>query len=89
VSTHKLKTWPVYFDAIWDGLKSFEVRKDDRNFKEGDILFLEEYDPERDEYSGCKIVAEIVYKMTGGKFGLQEGFCVLGINPLAREGSRE
>lgn len=38
---HKLKTWPVYFDAIERGEKPFDVRRDDRGFQKGDVLILQ------------------------------------------------
>lgn len=44
---HELKTWPVYFEALWSGRKRFEVRKNDRGFKTGDRLVLKECDPDR------------------------------------------
>lgn len=43
--THELKTLPVYFDAVLRGDKTFEVRKNDRDFQTGDVLVLREYDP--------------------------------------------
>ncbi len=47
VIAHELKTWPRYFTPIWDGLKAFEVRKDDRtdSFSVGDELTLREWVP--------------------------------------------
>lgn len=42
---HSLKTLPVYFAAVLRGDKTFEVRKNDRNFQTGDTLVLREYDP--------------------------------------------
>jgi hypothetical protein len=50
---HKLKTWPRYFDAILSGEKKFECRVDDRAFKVGDTLVLQEWAPLRENY-GCK-----------------------------------
>lgn len=41
---HELKTWKKYFAALWEGTKNFELRKDDRNFENGDLLTLKEYD---------------------------------------------
>jgi hypothetical protein len=43
--THELKIWPVYFDAIERGDKTFDVRKNDRDFQTGDTLVLREYEP--------------------------------------------
>ena len=37
---HGLKTWPEPFAAILDGAKRHEVRKNDRDFKPGDVLHL-------------------------------------------------
>ena len=42
MQTHELKTWPEYFEAVKDGTKNFELRKDDRGFKAGDHLVLAE-----------------------------------------------
>ena len=46
-TTHYLKTWPKFFEDVWSGVKRFEYRKNDRNFQVGDMLALEEYDPEK------------------------------------------
>lgn len=40
---HKLKTITPYFSQIWEGKKTFEVRKNDRDFQPGDTLALKEY----------------------------------------------
>ena len=44
--THALKTLPEYFAAVKDGSKPFEVRKNDRDFKKGDKVLLQEHHPE-------------------------------------------
>lgn len=46
---HELKVKPVYFEAVKEGIKTFELRRDDRNFKVGDILLLREWEH---QYSG-------------------------------------
>jgi hypothetical protein len=43
--THYLKTWPGPFAAVLDGSKRFEFRRNDRDFRVGDVLSLQEYDP--------------------------------------------
>lgn len=40
---HKLKTVPKHFQKVWDRKKLFEIRKNDRGFKKGDLLVLREY----------------------------------------------
>jgi len=63
--THELKTWPESFRAVKHGIKTFEVRKDDRNFQVGDYLILKEYDPEKKTYSGDYIKVRVNYAVTG------------------------
>lgn len=41
---HELKIKPQYYEDIKIGIKTFEIRKNDREFKLGDILILNEYD---------------------------------------------
>lgn len=76
---HHLKVWPKYYQDVYDGFKTFEVRKDDRGFNTGDGLHFQEWDNETGEYTGRESYAFVVYKLPGGAFGIEEGFCVLGI----------
>lgn len=78
---HVLKTWNPFFDRVWLGQKNFEVRKHDRDYQVGDTLLLKEYDPEKDSYNR-QIHAEVTYLLTGGQFGIEEGYCVMGIRVL-------
>ena len=81
---HKLKTLQPYFDEVLKGRKTFELRKDDRNFQVGDRLDLFEGDEQVDDISQRKnqnhIHRFVTYKLEGGKFGLEEGYCILGLN---------
>lgn len=49
---HDLKCWPYYFNEVLSGNKTFEVRFNDRDFKEGDTLVLHEFNPDLHSYSG-------------------------------------
>ena len=78
--THELKTWPEYYEAVRKGKKTFEVRKHDRNFKIGDWLWLACYNPKTKQYESRGLICcKITYMVTGGQFGIEEGYCVLGI----------
>lgn len=60
-SVHKLKTIAPYFEECWAGRKPFEVRQNDREFKIGDMVYLQEYDFNTDYYSGREICGTIQY----------------------------
>lgn len=83
--SHRLKTWPEYFEAIASGAKTFEVRRDDRGFAVGDMLVLEEWDPSPEMpdiakgYTGRILKRLVSYKLPGGKFGLDAEMCVLAL----------
>jgi hypothetical protein len=77
--THALKTWPTFFKDVESGLKSFEIRKADRNFQLGDTLLLQEFDPEKKSYTGQEWQGHITYVFTDEAFGLKKGYVLLGI----------
>ena len=48
---HKLKIWPEYYEAILEGKKTCEIRReDDRHFNVGDTLELQPFDPKENVY---------------------------------------
>lgn len=79
---HELKTWSEYFNPIAKGVKNFEVRKNDRNFKENDEILLKEYNTYTSEYTGRILHRKIEYILHGGRFGIEEGYCVLGLTKI-------
>lgn len=70
---HTIKTNPEPFGAILDGDKNFEFRKNDRDYREGDLLTLQEYDPAYKEYTGRTIQARIGYVLAAPAFGVPKG----------------
>lgn len=50
---HELKILPRYFEKILEGSKLFEIRKNDRDFQEGDLVTLLEW--KDGKYTGSKI----------------------------------
>lgn len=75
--THDLKTVNPYFDEVWEGKKTFEVRYNDRTFKEGDTVILREYS-RSNGYSGRKIKAKIGYVLEVF-IGLTDGFVAFSL----------
>lgn len=79
---HHLRTWPEYYEAIDTGDKPFEVRENDRDFQTGDLLNLYEWDQRDKKTTGRECYRRITYVLTGGRFGIEPGYCVLGIRPI-------
>lgn len=77
---HELKTWPRYFQAIKDGIKNFEIRENDRDFKVGDTLVLKEYSPTINKFTGRKVTRQVSCILHGGQFGLAKGYCIMGLS---------
>lgn len=55
------KVWPKYFEAILAGDKTFEIRLADFECRQGDILVLREWDPEKKDYTGRTLEKQITY----------------------------
>lgn len=57
----KKKILPEYFQAIVSGKKKFELRLNDFLVNEGDVLLLEEWNPETKEYTGRTVNKTVSY----------------------------
>ena len=75
MKTHDLKTWPEYYIKVLFDDKQFELRKNDRDFKTGDILILREWHQERG-YTGNKLRRKVGYILDKHE-GLKEGFVIM------------
>jgi len=76
---HNLKTWPEFYQAILEGRKKFELRKDDRGFNVGDILVLREFNPETEKYSGREMEVTVTY-IAKGIFGMTVDQVIMSID---------
>ena len=65
----------MYFDAIADGRKTFEIRKDDRGFNPGDVLELREF---AGEYTGRSLWRHVTYITD---YEQKPGYVVMAILP--------
>ncbi|MEK3988056.1 DUF3850 domain-containing protein [Paenibacillus sp. FSL K6-3166] len=75
---HGLKLVQPHFDAVWDRRKTFEVRKNDRDYNVGDELALNEYDPETQTYGERTAIREITDILSDPAY-VKEGYVILGI----------
>ena len=74
---HELKILTQYFEEVKSRRKTFEIRKNDRNFKVGDDLILKEWDGEK--FTGRKIERTISYILYDWPCGLKDGYCVMSL----------
>jgi cytosine/adenosine deaminase-related metal-dependent hydrolase len=83
--THLLKTWPRYWQAVADGAKTFEIRRDDRGgFEVGDELALVEWDPDTGRHTGRSLHRIVTYVLRDAEeFGVAAGFAVLGLGGVS------
>ena len=77
--THNLKILKPYFEAVVTGDKTFELRKDDRPYRIGDTLVLNEIG------AGNKPTGRAIEKKVGyilrncPEYGLNNGYCILSL----------
>jgi len=83
---HELKCWPESFSPIWRGEKRAEFRIDDRGFRTEDELVLLEWKPRECALTGRKLRARITHILRGPNFGVPEGYSMLSIEVVSREG---
>lgn len=92
MTEHILKTLSPYWHAVNDGVKNFEVRRDDRGFQKGDVLILRRVEYRAIPSGGSRVVecrsgdnlpydlrCKITYVLTGGQLGIEPGYVVMGI----------
>ena len=72
---HYLKCETEYFQAVERGEKKFELRENDRGFKVGDMVCLQE--TVNGVHTGRALPAlEIRYVLYGEKYGLPVSYCI-------------
>ncbi|MCP6760607.1 MAG: DUF3850 domain-containing protein [Fischerella sp. CENA71] len=87
MTTHNLKTWKIYYDAVLEGMKTFEIRNKNRDFQVGDILNLIEVDMEPNKEllpTGRSSKYLVTHILVGGQCGIEEGIVVLAIEPCSK-----
>lgn len=63
------KTWPELFQQVLDGKKTFDLRLNDFEINEGDMLILKEWDPTTKAYTGREVSHTVGYV---GKWAVED-----------------
>lgn len=77
---HELKIYPHWFEKVISGNKTFEIRKNDRPFEEGDLLALNEYD--FDHYTGNSCLVYVDFIMNSPEY-IKEDMVAMSIKPCS------
>lgn len=75
---HELKTISPFFEDVANGTKTFEIRRNDRDFQAGDVLILRQWN-ERDQMFGQRLVVRRVTCVLQDERFLPPGYCCMGI----------
>ena len=96
---HELKIKAKYYLDIVSGAKTFEIRKDDRDYKVGDLIKFNVIQTEEDKENECFQYHIIPLYLSGEdkvfrityilrnvpEYGLDKNYCILGIRMLKPE----
>lgn len=84
---HELKCWTGFFEEMFNGRKNFDIRKDDRGYREGDVLrqreFIAPEEAARGTYTGRELRQRVTYIMRGPMLGLQAGWVIMSVEFVA------
>ncbi|MCM1236021.1 MAG: DUF3850 domain-containing protein, partial [Ruminococcus flavefaciens] len=81
--THQIRIGTAFFDDVFSGKKSFELRKNDRGYEEGDILEMMEFT--NGKYTGRSLKALVTYLLEDFA-GLKEEYCIMSIKVICYRG---
>lgn len=76
---HEVKILQEYYDAVDKGLKTWEYRFNDRNYNEGDILILKEWNG--DKFTGRRLTVQITYILREFS-ALLDGWVIMSVKKL-------
>ena len=71
---HQIRLAKSYFDDVANGIKTFELRKNDRGYKKGDILEMMEF---ADGKNTGRTVKVLVTYILEDYTGIEDGYCIM------------
>lgn len=79
---HELKILPKFFGDVESGEKTFEIRKNDRDYQVGDLIRLKEFDAFKQQYTGNETGYYKIIYITS--FQQKDGYVVMGIKEVQK-----
>lgn len=83
MKTHLLKLADRFWWPVLSGRKTFEIRDDDRGFREGDLVRFRRVDTA--EEMGKTFLIKYVIRHDDFPQGVPEGYCAFSIEELTRD----
>ncbi len=80
---HRIRLGESFFEDACSNIKSFELRKNDRGYKEGDLLELMEF---ADGRNTGRMVRKLVTYILEDYTGLEDGFCIMATSLVNKDG---
>lgn len=80
---HQIRLAKSYFDDVANGIKTFELRKNDRGYKKGDILEMMEF---ADGKNTGRTVRVLVTYILEDYTGIEDGYCIMATTLLNENG---
>jgi hypothetical protein len=78
---HALVTPKAYFAEVLTGERTADIKKDDRPYKKGDVIILQEYDADKKLYTGREVNLTITsIARNTPREGLRRGFVFICFN---------
>ena len=82
MTIHELKIKLDYFIAIRNRTKNFELRKNDRDYRVGDLIKFIVLDDFNNTYNPSELYYISYVLQNCPEYGLQEGYCILAIKEV-------
>lgn len=85
MNVHKVKSWPKFFQPLSEGVRTHELRRNDRRYEVGDVLEMHEFFSDTQTYSG-RILSMRITSITSAsepcavsEEALHNEFCILSV----------
>ena len=79
---HRIRLAKMFFEDVASGKKSFELRKNDRGYKKGDILEMMEF---KDGKNTGRTVRVLVTYILEEFAGLEDGYCIMATSLMKED----